>query len=157
MASPKQMLYAWARPVSFAEWAGDHTFVTDYDQPFKDNPPRRSWYCAGGVYSRDSNGVRPLLSAEADIKFAEFICTPDDPEKREWPEFKSTAGIEYGINGVCHHIANRILYAAQSSGPPPLVNEARGYKFHEFVYMLLGYGQYGTNEPQWRDRLARYR
>lgn len=150
MPPPPSDLYAWARPAHGLP--GDHTFVTDYDEPFVGKPPSRSWYCAGGVYSSDEPSVRPLLRVEADIELAEYICEPDNPG-RSITDLRPTAGMIYGFHGVCHQIANRILYSTHSPDVAPLVDQAEGYRFSS---VWAGYGNYGTNELIWRASLNRY-
>lgn len=51
----------------------------------------------------------------------------------------SHAGIVYGVTGVCHQTANRILYPARV-----LVSGARGYGASSFMY-----GTYGLNAIEW--------
>jgi hypothetical protein len=57
----------------------------------------------------------------------------------------SQAGLLYGLTGVCHQTANRILHPATV-----VVSEARGYTASAFLY-----GAYGTDARAWRARLRR--
>ncbi len=140
MASTTVRLYAWARPSRVTFGIGDHTFLTTFRAPFAlERPPTDSWFCAGGVYSSDDPSVRLLFDTAADAVLARRICASNDPE--------ATAGILYGVTGVCHQIANRVLYASVQR-PPPLVSAADQYPISRFFYR-----DYGLDEANWRERL----
>jgi DNA-binding protein HU-beta len=52
----------------------------------------------------------------------------------------------YGIDGVCHQLANQVLYATGAGGAAPItVNKARGY-----FLSLMRYGTYGTPQAEAR-------
>lgn len=54
----------------------------------------------------------------------------------------------YGRDGVCHQLANQILYASGGDGVAPLtVASARGYMFSSFRY-----GTYGQNDAAWKRK-----
>jgi len=96
--------------LTFTDWA-DHTYVT----------------CSGGFawpcWGRSSGGRR-ISSGTGSSARANCISLPN-----------STAGIIYGVTGVCHQTANRILFPAGTT-----VSDARGY----WASVLL-FGHYGTD------------
>ena len=54
------------------------------------------------------------------------------------------AAIRYGLHGVCHQLANQVLYATGTAGAPLTVAKARGYWWSVFQY-----GEYGVPEELW--------
>jgi hypothetical protein len=55
----------------------------------------------------------------------------------------------YGFDGVCHQLANQVLYASGIGGLRPLtVAPARGYMASTFFY-----GTYGLRQTEWVDRI----
>ncbi|MFL6198038.1 MAG: hypothetical protein ACJ76J_02575 [Thermoanaerobaculia bacterium] len=133
-------LYAWANPLSL--WQGaDHTWITNYPSPFQCPPTPDYWYCWGICHpAGPGTTARPLGSAQGDISFASCICTPNDPNAH--------GGIDrYGIEGVCHQLANRVLYATSPYGTPLTVKGA-----HKYWLSHLLFGTYGTTLKDWAAR-----
>jgi hypothetical protein len=64
------------------------------------------WDCKGR-----SQGGRVICRGSGDLGLARCLACPD-----------GQAGISYGVTGVCHQIANRILYPAGDR-----VERAKGY------------------------------
>lgn len=98
----------------------DHTYVT----------------CAGGYAWRcwgRSAGGRIISTGTGSSAQANCIS---------WPS--STAGLIYGVTGVCHQTANRILWPAGIT-----VSRAKGY-----WASFLAYGTYGTDVAAWLVRLG---
>ena len=94
----------------------DHTYVTS------DNPSH-AWGCWG----RESGGIE-ICRGRGKYSVANCIS-------QALPLMKpGTAGIIYGVTGVCHQTANRILYPARVT-----VTDAGGY-----WASVLAYGTYGT-------------
>lgn len=55
----------------------------------------------------------------------------------------------YGIDGVCHQLANQVLYATKANASPPMtVKAARGYAISTFLY-----GTYGLQHAAWQSKL----
>lgn len=100
----------------------DHSYVTSSDDYI--------WPCWGR-----SSGGELICSGEGSSLQADCISQPD-----------SQAGIIYGITGVCHQTANRILWPAGL-----IVSKADKY----WVTVLL-YGTYGTKSAtslkEWEER-----
>lgn len=142
-AEPSGKLYAYANPLSGPLKFADHTWVTDYDvRPSCPKPNANYWYSTGDCHPDASdNSPRPLSSADANLDMAKCIAAPNESTFDPGP---ATANILYGIDGVCHQIANRILAATGRDEQTPIsVAGAKGYKISRFVY-----GEYGT-ASQW--------
>jgi hypothetical protein len=103
----------------------DHTYVTSSDGYV--------WPCWG----RSAGGKR-ICSGQGSSARANCLSQPG-----------STAGIIYGLSGVCHQTANRILFPAGA-----IVSAAKGY----WASTLL-YGVYGTSSVpaliEWEARKLR--
>lgn len=123
----------------------DHTWVTDYSQPECPDggaPRSRYWYATGKCHPVPGDRPRALASAPADLNLASCIAKPDESTFTAGP---ATARIRYGIDGVCHQISNRVLWATSVGGATPVTVEgARGYGVSRFAY-----GTYGT-PFQWK-------
>jgi len=102
------------------EPVGDHTYVVANGNV---------WPCLGG----DSGG-RKLESGTGTIAAATCM---GDPKRTTFMGIPSSAGIVYAVNGVCHQIANRVLYTTNAT-----VTGADGY-----IYTQILYGTYGTFVP----------
>jgi hypothetical protein len=116
-------LYGWAIKI---DWLGaDHTYVTSSDGG--------KWGCWG----RDSGG-KTICSGTGSSRMANCLS-----------QTSSHAGIIYGVSGVCHQTANRILYPAGA-----IVSGALGY-----WASVMMYGTYGTAADsflmEWELRKAR--
>ncbi|MHC1743643.1 MAG: hypothetical protein AB9873_11510 [Syntrophobacteraceae bacterium] len=116
-------LYGWVIKIS---WLGaDHTYVTSSDGGV--------WGCWGR-----SSGGRTICSGDGSSRQANCLS-----------QSSSHAGIVYGITGVCHQTANRILFPARV-----LVSGANGY-----WASVAMYGTYGTTSLpsliEWDARKSR--
>lgn len=116
-------LYGWAIKIN---WLGaDHTYVTSSDGG--------KWGCWGR-----SSGGRKISSGTGSSKRANCLS-----------QSSSHAGIIYGVTGVCHQTANRILYPARV-----VVSRASGY-----WASVTMYGTYGTHSivslAEWEIRKTR--
>lgn len=99
-------LNGWA----LSSWYGiDHTYVTSSDGYV--------WNCWGR-----SSGGKVICGGKGSSRLANCIS-----------QRKSQAGLIYGITGVCHQTANRILYPAGS-----IVSGAKNYWITSFLYGTYG-------------------
>ena len=89
----------------------DHTYVT--------SSAGHVWPCFGR-----SGGGAQICSGVGNVDRADCLSNPE-----------SRAGIVYGVTGVCHQTANRILWPSGQT-----VSAARGYRWSIFTY-----GTYGTD------------
>lgn len=85
---PIGVLTGFAIPTLLTVNLGDHTYVESSDG--------RKWRCFGRA-----TGGTPICSAQGNVDQADCLAQPDEQ-----------SGIRYGITGVCHQAANRILYPA---------------------------------------------
>src|SRR6266542_75869 len=71
-------------------------------------------------------------------------------DSRNVPAARGTI-FTYGIDGVCHQLANQVLYSTTIGGAAPLtVRNARGYMASVFVY-----GTYGLQHAAWWNQILR--
>ena len=151
-ANPTPTLHAWADPIGGTANLADHTWVTSFD-PVSQCPPGQSyWYAWGGCHQTGSGATsRSLGTHAADMAVANCICTPDVHELLP-PNSASHGGINlYGIDGVCHQLSNRILWATtKGTGDSLTVDGAKGYGASRWLF-----GTYGANVGEWQNRIAR--
>lgn len=147
MADPT-LLYAWAAPGFFAGSPADHTWVTAYDnrttlhKNIADVISAGSafWFCWGMFRSKGGTPVNRtgfLGQAPGNLDFARCLVEPNVPSQASLAA-RGTI-VRYGSDGVCHQLANQVLYATKIGSSGPLtVKEARWYMFS-----VLRYGTYG--------------
>jgi hypothetical protein len=151
-------LYAWLNPTSFDPLV-DHTWVTDYPTP---SPPHADiaavahaggtyWFC-WGTYHPQGHSKKHAGGAighqPGDLSLAKCVCAPMLSSKGH-PSAQGTINT-YGVDGVCHQLANQVLYATGSPGRPPLrVRKARGYKTSTWLW-----GTYGRDTAKWQMHVA---
>ncbi len=89
-----------------------------------------------------SQGGRIVCRGSGNLGLARCLAGPD-----------GQAGLAYGVTGVCHQIANRILYPASIR-----VERAKGYnrsfRFYGDYGADLGMGPYWPERPRCLDQLA---
>ncbi len=149
---PTPRLYAWANPLGVAANLADHTWVTSFPAASSCPPSPSYWYSWGGCHATGpGTTARPLATHEADLAVARCIATPDLLEYLP-PGSPSHGGIDlYGIDGVCHQLSNRILWATtKGAGDPSTVDGAKGYGVSRWLY-----GTYGANVGEWQARITR--
>lgn len=111
------------------------------------------WYSWGSCHTTGAGTTaRELGRAPADLGVARCICQPDVESYRFVSDDPAHGGVDfYGINGVCHQLSNRILFATAVGGADPLtVSDAHGYPVSRFVY-----GTYGSDTDRWTARKTR--
>jgi hypothetical protein len=149
------LLYAWANPVPATLW--DHTWVTTYDnraQPYPDIGKvvahgEDYWFCWGTFHM---NGSTPqhrdgfLGAMTGDLAVARCLVQSNVACKPAKPS--CGAIFYYGIDGVCHQLANQVLWATKGPVAGPLtVSNARGYHVSSFAF-----GTYGRQPVAWKDK-----
>ncbi len=137
------ILYAWVHPLKFAP-SLDHTWVTTYAPPpvyqtiqEVEQANGEYWYCWGVYHPQGVSQVYPdgaIGNANGDLAVSSCICKPNDPNAHG-------SIFVYGIDGVCHQLANQVLY---STNGPLTVKLARGYWLSSHLY-----GTYGSNQSDW--------
>ena len=154
------LLYAWAVPAYASSSPVDHTWVTSYDNrvtPYADVQQVAAdgefyWYCWGSFHSwggtpNDRTGF--LGQQLGNLALAQCLVEAN-AEFSIVPAARGTI-FTYGFDGVCHQLANQVLYSTGSGNAEPLtVRKARGYMASVFIY-----GTYGLQEAAWRNQIAR--
>jgi hypothetical protein len=146
-------LYAWATPAFTPGFIWDHTWVTDYDNRLvshNDIPTvvavgNRNWYCWGDYHKVGGTPSLPdgfVGGADGHIATAVCICAPNLVSKGN-PSAQGTI-FGYGYHGVCHQLANQVLFATRSKIK---VGYARGYQGTSALY-----GDYGINRTAWDQK-----
>jgi nucleoid DNA-binding protein len=150
-------LYAWAVPGFIARSPVDHTWVTTYDNRTNALADIQQvvaakeffWYCWGDFHPKGGTptlGTGFLGEQEGDVALAQCLVQPNAVSLRVIPA-RGTI-FRYARDGVCHQLANQVLYATGINGAQPLtVERARGYMFSSFRY-----GTYGLNEAAWKEK-----
>jgi hypothetical protein len=134
-------VYAWVKNAYIkGNFLLDHTWVTSYDiyaQQYSSinqvmNANEQYWFSKGDFWSV-SRMKRPIVQG---VSSGAENCLVG-------PNNKAASGTihTYGIDGVCHQVANQVLYAAVG---PLTVSAARGYTLSSALY-----GTYGRNELEW--------
>lgn len=148
-------LYAWANPLSFTGRL-DHTWVTTYDirqHPYASLQDvvaagEDCWLCWGSFHP---HGARPgdpdgyLLEATGDLSLTQCLVKPNAYSQDD--QAAQGTIFEYGIDGVCHQLANQTLYGANHQGVAPTVKDAQGYWLSSYLY-----GDYGRTHNAWRQK-----
>ena len=152
-------LYAWAVPAAAPGARWDHTWVTSYDNrvnPFPDitaieHARHDYWFCWGHFHLRGGTPNLADGSLGSREKNAEAALYLAGSNVDCWVNFAARGTIfNYGVDGVCHQLANQILYATALDGAPPLtVSSAVGY----WVSCAI-YGSYGLQHSAWKNRIA---
>ena len=154
------LLYAWAVPAYASSSPVDHTWVTSYDNrvtPYADVQQVAAdgefyWYCWGSFHSwggtpNDRTGF--LGQQLGNLALAQCLVEAN-ADSRIVPAARGTI-FTYGFDGVCHQLANQVLYSTGTGNAEPLtVRKARGYMASVFIY-----GTYGLQEAAWRNQIAR--
>jgi hypothetical protein len=147
-------LFAWTVPALFPGSVVDHTWVTTYDnRRFKyadiaevERAKEHYWYCWGSFQPKGGtprNATGFLASGAASLSYASCLCLPN-ADSWKTPAARG-AVFRYGVDGVCHQLANQILWATDPSGTLPLVvAKARGYWISNGMF-----GTYGTQHAAW--------
>ncbi|MBP6304184.1 MAG: hypothetical protein KA501_12470 [Bacteroidia bacterium] len=133
-------LYAWANPLSVTKYL-DHTWVTTTSSVDACPPAPDFWYCWGICHMTAPNNpaATALGNQEGNISLAKCIALANDTASN----VDTHAGITgfYAFRGVCHQVANRVLYATGSATKPPLtVKNCKGYALSHFLYGTYGRG-----------------
>lgn len=150
--------YAWVVPAYTSGSPVDHTWVTTYDSrrnPYPDiaaviNAGEANWYCWGSFHPHGGtpgNADGYIGSKSGVRKIADCLVLPN-ADCNASAAARGTI-FTYGIDGVCHQLANQVLYATAAAASPPLtVKAARGYSVSTFLY-----GTYGLQHAAWQSKL----
>lgn len=157
--TPSVSLYAWAVPAWSSESPVDHTWVTSYDNqvhPYNAIADvvvagQSFWYCWGAFHPQGGTPVNltgALGQQVGNLKLAQCLVQAN-AESNTTPGARGTI-YTYGVDGVCHQLANQVLYATSDGAVPPLtVSKARGYPLSSYIY-----GTYGLQQAAWSAKVA---
>lgn len=147
------ILYAWRTPAYWSSSPVDHTWVTTYDNQTDAYPnigavtgAGEDYFYCWGSFHVTGNPRKVVRSAEGDRAMAECLVKPNVPSDDD----RSARGTiyTYGVDGVCHQLANQVLFATGATGNRPItVRGVRGYRISTFLY-----GTYGTEGSDWRAK-----
>jgi len=133
----------------------EHTWITTYE-PVSACPPHSKdgeyWYCWGEPHTTppENRKARLLRSGIGAIEFARYVARPNDRTE--------DVGLKYGRDGVCHQMANRILYATGGEREEPLtVKGAKGYNLSVSLYGVYG-GKYNRRvREEWEKAIQEWK
>lgn len=147
--TPSEPLYAWAASALFEGVPVDHTWVTTFDLRRNQYEDEKAiygsedlyWYCYGLLRLRG----RFLGSKNGAKSFSTCLVQPnvrsDHSDRAKGTIFR------YARDGVCHQLANQVLFSTGTKGAVFTVKAARGYWFSTFKY-----GDYGVNVADWEKQ-----
>lgn len=116
-------------PIHLPPIVPDHTYVKDNNG--------HTWRCHG-----DPDGGREICrGTNTEFRQADCFSQPD-----------SNAGIDYFVTGVCHQMANRILFPAGNYPGAIKVDKAIGYRGSVDLYDEYGTRVQGPTEWETRKR-----
>lgn len=152
-------LFAWAVPAFTTNSPVDHTWVTSYDNRTSPYPNIQAvvsagqyyWYCWGAFHAKGGtpgNADGFLGQQSGDLALAQCLVAAN-ADSQVVPAARGTI-YTYGVDGVCHQLANQVLYATGIGGAAPLtVSGARGYMASAYIY-----GTYGGQHAAWANKIA---
>ncbi len=132
----------------------EHTWITTYPTVLDCPPKARDgdfWYCGGECHTTppESHTARLLRRGHGDIEFARFIGRPNDRLE--------SVRLRYGRDGVCHQMANRILYATGGDHRNPLTVEgAKGYNLSVTLYGVYGGKRSREVKQEWEKHIQEW-
>jgi nucleoid DNA-binding protein len=151
LIAQSQSLFAWARPISKRNKV-EHTWITTYDSGKTKYlniaqvtaAKELYWYCWGDFHSSG----RLLGTQVGDVQLANCYVEPNANSRTIAPA-RGTI-FSYALDGVCHQLANQVLYSTISNGQVPLTVEgAVGYRSSTYIY-----GMYGLQHEAWAAKIA---
>lgn len=154
-----KMFHIWVTPAFIQGSPADHTWVTTYDSRTRPIPDiggvvaagEDCWYCWGDWHPTGGIPGNPtgfLAAQMGDVALASCLVEPNADSRQE-PAARGTVFI-YGLDGVCHQLANQVLAATASGAMPPLsVKGARWYGASSFLYRT-----YGVRTADWAAKFA---
>jgi len=155
--------YVWVVPTR--PGLAEHTWVTTYDsraKVYRDIEKVATaghcfWYCWGNFYEGGNTGglgktgrkpARLLGERAGDVALAQCLVAAN-ADSESLQAARGTI-FQYSRNGVCHQLANQVLYATRGVGAEPLtVNGARCY-----MLSAARWGTYGVPKPPWVEKIA---
>jgi hypothetical protein len=158
--SKKTLLYAWAVPAFTANSPVDHTWVTTYDNrvtPYGNIEEvgaagESCWYCWGSFHAAGGTPNDPtgFMGQQSGDRALAQCLVQANADSQTVPAARDSI-FTYGVDGVCHQLANKILYSTGDENIEPLgVKRARGYMASVFIY-----DKYGLQQTAWQNEIAK--
>jgi nucleoid DNA-binding protein len=143
-------IYAWAAPGFFEGSPADHTWVTAYDNRVTAHADIEEviaagssfWFCRGIFRPRGrtpTNRTGFLGARAANLALAQCLVEPNSESRASCGTIRV-----YGWHGVCHQIANQVLYATKIGNADALTVKAARWYGH----LTFRYGTYGIPSAQ---------
>lgn len=151
------ILRAWSSPAVFSVTPVDHTWVTTFDNQAQNYADANAvaaagenyWFCWGDYHAQGGTPINPtgqLDQRAGSLSLAACLVQPN-ADCNSVAAARGTI-FSYGSDGVCHQLANQVLYATGSPGAPMTVSQARGYAASIFLY-----GTYGRQVAAWAAKI----
>ena len=126
MTPMQVLLYASVIPAFSPEAPVDHTWVTTYDSRVSGYANDEAvsaagqsyWYCWGDFHARGGTPPHPdgfLAQQTGELAFAQCLVAAN-ADSRTAPAARGTI-FTYGVDGVCHQLANQVLFATGIGAP----------------------------------------
>src|SRR5260370_14142874 len=157
--STMRLLYAWAVPAFDDDSPVDHTWVTTYDNGAHPYPNMAAvqaavecaWYCWGDFHLQGGTPGNPDGALGSQVGNLDLGRCSAQSCADCGASFAARGTIfTYGVDGVCHQLANQVLYSTGIGGARPLtVGAARGYRVSSAIYAT-----YGLQHSAWRNKIA---
>lgn len=150
MSAAISTAYVWVTPAFVSGAPVDHTWVTTYNNqitPYRDVASvvasnAHYWFCWGDFHIL-GNPPDPLHTGNMNIALANCLVQANMDSRLSKPAQGTI--FQYGRDGVCHQLANQVLWAAtDSTGARLTVAGANGYKTSLFFF-----GEYGRQSAAW--------
>lgn len=125
-------LTAYVRDAFIDGSPADHTWVEGSDGAY--------WYCWGEMKPADGT----LLTQAANIACAKCLVRPD--VRSEDDVAARGTILVYGVHGVCHQLANQVLWSTGVNGSAP--RNVKGARYYNVSSAL--YTAYGIRWQAWR-------
>ena len=137
-------LYAWVKPAFVTGAPVDHTWITTYDSGLTmynsveelTAAGEHYWFCRGDFHK---------LGVSDSFPGGQILQVPFHPGSlclvKTDDQTSCGTVVDYGIDGVCHQIANQVLFPAGGK-----VSGARGYKLSSAIF-----GTFGRRAGEWQD------
>lgn len=157
MASSSK-IFVWAVPAAVDGAPWDHTWVTTYDSRVATHATLEKvvtakelyWFCWGSFYVRGTMPKKTegfLGSQLGDLSLARCLVQPN-ASSQSVAAARGTI-LRYAVDGVCHQLANQVLYAVGAHAAEPLtVKKARGYWASVYLYK-----NYGRRSAAWATKI----
>ncbi len=101
-----------------------------------------------GSFHKVGEPTEPIAMGQANLAVARCLVK-SNADSRDIPAARGTI-FKYGVDGVCHQLANQVLFSTGTAKTKPLtVKKARWYRVSSFLY-----GMYGRRQKvAWQQKI----